>query len=196
MMNEMKNGVFAYGDDSYEFDFKTSLRAHEKQLFVKSVVGSLVYDDGYDVVIRDLIFDFMIIAMFTNIDTSFVDMKDDNDNKINPIILIEHFLEETNAVDIVKANMDDGLLEELNHAIDVNIQYITGVQPNPLNEAIAKLLSTIEKKVDEVDLNSLMDMAQKFSNMTEDFTIENVINAYMNSDVHKQNLAEIEEAKG
>lgn len=195
MMKEMKNGVFTYNDESYNFDFKTSLSAHDKQIFVKSVIDNLISDDLYDVVIKDLIFDFMIVAVFTNIDTSFINMKDDDGDNINPIIIIEHFLEETNVVDIIKENMDDGLLEELNRAVDLNIQYITGIQLNPLNESVASLLSTIKQKVNEVDLDSMMSMVQKFAGMTEDFTIDNIVNAYMNSDVHKKNLAEIEEAK-
>lgn len=195
MMKEMKNGVFAYKNEDYNFNFKTSLSAYEKLTFVKTVVGNLVDDNSYDFVVRDLIFDFAIIDIFTNVDTSFIDMKDEDDEDINPIILIEHFLEETNVVDIVKANMEIGLLDELNKAIDLNIQYITGINPNPLNEALTNLVSTLEKKINEVDLDSMMSIAQKFNGMTEDFTLDNLVNAYMNSDVHKNNLAEIEKAK-
>lgn len=195
MMEKMKNGVFTYNNESYNFDFKTALSAHDKQVFVKTVVNNLVDDDGFDVVIKDLIFDFVVIEVFTNIDTSFINMKDDDDNYIDPIILIEHFLEETNVVDIVKANMESGLLDELNRAVNLNIQYITGIHTSPLNEAIANIVSAIEKKISEVDLDSMMSMAQKFASMTEDFTLDNVVNAYMNSDVHKNNLMEIAESK-
>ena len=195
IMKEMKNGVFTYNNESYNFEFKTSLSAYDKQVFVKTVVGNLVDDAGYDVVIKDLIFDFVIIEVFTNIDTSFINMEDDEGNDINPIILIEHFLEETNVVDIVKENMETGLLDELNRAVDLDIQYLTGIHPNPINEAITSLISTIEKKIGEVDLDSMMSMAQKFAGMTEDFTLDNIVNAYMNSDIHKSNLAEIKEDK-
>ena len=195
MMKEMKNGVFTYNNESYNFEFKTSLSAYDKQVFVKTVVGNLVDDAGYDVVIKDLIFDFVIIEVFTNIDTSFINMEDDEGNDINPIIPIEHFLEETNVVDIVKENMEIGLLDELNRAVDLDIQYLTGIHPNPINEAITNLISTIEKKIREVDLDSMMSMAQKFAGMTEDFTLDNIVNAYMNSDIHKSNLAEIKEKK-
>ena len=194
-MKEMKKGVFTYNNESYNYDFKTSLKAHEKQEFVKIVVNSLVDDSGYDVVIKDLIFDFAIVEIFTNIDTSFVEMKDDNGDLINPIIPIEHFLNSTDIVEVVKANMEAGLLEELYNAVDLNIRYLTGIHPNPLNESIASFVSTLEKKVNEVDLSGMMDMVQKFAGMTEDFTVENAINAYMNSDVHKNNLKAIEEAK-
>jgi hypothetical protein len=191
----MKNGVFTYNNESYNFDFKTYLSAYEKQVFVKTVVKNLVYEDGYDAIIKDLIFDFAIIELFTNVDTSFINMKDDDGNDIHPVIIIEHFLEETNIVDIVKANMESGLLDDLNRAVELNIQYLTGIQPNPLNEAIARLVSTIEDKVNKVDLDSAMDMINKFANMKEDFSVENIVNAYMNSDVHKENLEQIAESK-
>lgn len=194
-MKEMKMGVFTYNGESQNFSFSTSLSAYEKMMFVKTVVGNLVDDSGYDVVIRDLIFDFAIIEIFTNIDTGFINVKDEDGKDINPIILIEHFLEESNVVDVVKANMEDGLIEELNHAVDLNVQYLTGIQVNPLNDAIASLISTLEKKANEVDLGSMMDMAQKFNGMTEDFNLNNLVNAYMNSDVHKKNLEEIEKSK-
>lgn len=195
MKKETGTGVFTYNNESYNFEFKTSLSSYEKQVFVKTVVNNLVDDSGYDVVIKDLIFDFAIVEVFTNIDTSFINMKDDEGEAINPIIPIEHFLGETEIVDIVKANMEVGLLNELNRAIDLNVQYLTGIHPNPLGEDIADLLSALEKKINETDLNSLMDMAQKFAGMTEDFTLENIVNAYINSDVHKQNLEEIEKVK-
>lgn len=194
-MKEMKNGVFTYNDNDYNFDFSTSLSAYEKQIFVKTVVDNLVDEESYDVVLRDLIFDFIIIEMFTNIDTSFINVKDEDGNDISPIITIEHFLKESNVVDVVKANMEDGLLDELNHSIDLNIQYLTGIQTNPLNDALANLLSTLEKKINETDLNDAMKMAQKFMSMTGEFNLDNLVNAYMNSDVHKENLEEIEKSK-
>lgn len=195
MMEEMKIGVFDYNGESYEFNFYTSLSAYDKLLFVKTVVGSLVNDDGYNSVIKDLIFDFTIVNMFTNVDTSFINMKDDDGNYIGQINVIEHFLEDSNIVDVVKANMKVGLLDELEHAVDLDIQYLTGIHPNKLNDAIASLVSTLEKKVNEIDLDSAMSMAQKFASMTEDFTLENAVNVYMNSDIHKNNLKEIEDSK-
>lgn len=177
-MIEMKNGTFTYNNESYNFDFKTSLSVYDKMVFVKTVVDNVVDGNSYDYIIKDLIFDFAIIDMFTNIDTSFINEKDEDGNEIHPIILIEHFLNETNIVDIVKANMTFGLLDELVHAVDLGIQYRTGIHTNPIGDAVASLISTLEKKVNEVDLDGMMSMAQKFAGMTEDFTMENLVNTY------------------
>ena len=193
-MNVM-TGAYMHNDKAYNFNFATNISAFNKLLFVNAVTDSIVDDKHYNSIVRNLIFDFNIIRIFTDIDTSFINAKDDDGNSINPIIPIEQFLEETNIVDIVKANMDVGLLDELNTAVDKSIQYLTGIHPSPIADSLAKLLSTIEKKVNEVDLDSMMDMANKFGGMTEDFTLDNVVNAYMNSDYHKKNLDEIEESK-
>ncbi len=194
-MKEMMTGNFVYNNESYDFNFKTSLSAYEKQLFVRTVVSNLIDDMGYDVIVKDLIFDFAIIDLFTNIDTSFVDVKENDEDDIYPISLIEHFLEETNVVSIVKANMEDGLLDELIRAVNLNVQYITGIHINPLNEALANLVSTIENNINKIDLDNAMDMIQKFSGMTEDFTVDNIVKAYIDSNTHKKNLAEIAAVK-
>ena len=194
-MKEIKTGVYTRNGESYSFNFKTSLSAYDKLVFVKTVVDTIIDETSYDFIVKDLIFDFVVIKVFTDVDTSFANVRDDEGKIINPIIPIEQFLEETNILDIVKANMEVGLLDELIHAVDLNIQYLTGIHPNPLNEALSSLLFAIEKRINETDLNSMMGMAQKFASMTDELTPERIINAYMNSDMHKKNLEEIEEAK-
>lgn len=194
-MKNIKTGTYIYNDETHNFKFATDLSAYRKMMFVNYVVNSLVDDYRYDSIVRDIIFDFGIISIFTDIDTSFINVKDDDGNYINPIIFIEPFLEETNIVEIVKANIEDGLINELNNAVNKSIEYRTGIHPNPLNEVLASLLSTFERKINEVDLDSMMDMAQKFVGMTDELTPESIMNAYINSDVHKKNLEEIAESK-
>lgn len=194
-MKNVMNGTYINGEKLIDFNFGTDLSAFDKLRFVNSVVETLVDDNRYDYIVRDLIFDFNIVRIFTDIDISFVNVVDDDGNKINAIIPIEQFLEEANAVDIVKANMKDGLLEELNDAVNKSIEYRTGIHPSPLNEALASLVSTLEKKVKEFDMGSMMAMAQKFAGMIEKLTPETVVDAYINSDLHKKNLEEIAESK-
>ena len=149
----------------------------------------MVSDKNYNSIIRDLVFDFFVVRIFTDIETyevieSHTFIKD-----------AEQFLEETNIVDIVVANMKDGLYDELNKAVDLNIEYLTGIHTNPLNEALTSLISTIEKKIEEIDLDKAMEMANIFSGMTGEFTPESIVKAYMTSDTHKRNVIELEEVK-
>lgn len=188
-MKEMNIGTYMRNDESYNFGFYKDLSVANKLKFVDAVVSILVDDTHYNSVIRNLVFDFYTIDIMTDVDVtelkeSYAFLDD-----------VEQFLDETNIVDIVRANASSTLFDELNKAVDDSIAYLTGIHPNPLNNALASLVNTLEKKINEVDLDSMMDMVQKFAGMTEDFTVENAINTYMESDYHKKNLAEIEEAK-
>lgn len=181
-------GVYTRGEELIDFNFGTDLSAFNKQKFVNSVVNLIVDEKTYNSVLRDLVFDFYVINMLTDVDIdgleedSFVDS-------------VEKFLEETNIVDIVKANAVPTLFDELNNAVDKSIEYLTGIHPSPLNEALASLANTLEKKVNEFDMGSAMGMAQKFVGMTGEFTPESIVNAFVNSDMHKKNLEEIAESK-
>jgi hypothetical protein len=192
-MKEVKTGTYIHitenGEETHNFNFYADLSVAKKMNFVDSVVSLLVDENHYNSVIRNLVFDFYVIDIFTDIDTT--DLVSSN----NFLDDVEKFLDETNVVEIVKANSPIALFAELNDAVDKSIQYLTGIHSNPLNDALASLLNTIESKVNEIDLDSMMTMAQKFASMTEDFTMENAVNAYMNSDIHKRNLAEIAEVK-
>lgn len=192
-MNEMKAGTYTRmtdnGDEYINFNFKTDLKVSEKAKFVNYVVSLVVDENAYNSVIRDLVFDYYTIKIFTDIDTF------EFDNSKHFLDDVEDFLLETNIVDIVKANAFPTLFDDLNKAVDDSVEYLTGIHKNPINDALSSLLSTLEKKIDEVDLDSMMGMAKKLVGMTGELTPESVVNAYINSGVHNKNLAEIAEAK-
>lgn len=192
-MKEIRTGTYTHInndiDETYNFDFCTDLSSADKLKFVNSVVSILIDENNYNSIIRDLIFDYYIVKIFTTVDT---EKLDESHTFLNDV---ERFLDETNIVEIVKSNIFPTLIDELNNAIDLNIQYLTGIHPSPIADSIASLLSTIENKINEVDLNSMMDMAKTFAGMTGELTPKSIINAYMTSDIHKKNLSEIEEFK-
>ena len=189
MMNEMKTGTYFYNDETYNFNFRTDLSVAEKLRFVNSVVDLVVDETRYNSVIRDLIFDFYIVDIMTDVNTE--ELKD----SLSFLNDVEDFLLSTNIIEIVKANAFPTLFDELNDAVNKSIAYRTGIHPSPLSNALSSLLSTLEKKINEVALDSMMVMAQKLAGMTGEFTPDSIVNAYMNSDMHKKNLAEIAEAK-
>lgn len=195
MMKEVITGVYTYEDSTHNFNFCTSLSAHDKAIFVRTVVDTIVDDENYDSVLKDIIFDYTAISMMTDIDTSFLKINDDNGNVVTDIDMLEDFLLSTNIIDVIEANAFPTLFDELNRAIDKSIAYRTGINPSPLSDALASLVSTIEKKVNEIDLDSMMGMATKLASMTDELNVENIMKAYMESDMHKKNLAEIAESK-
>lgn len=189
MIKEVRTGTYIKGEESFNFDFYTDLSASKKVEFVNSVVDILVDGENYNFIIKDLIFDFFIVDVFTNIDTK--------ELMESPFFLndVEEFLDEINVVDIVKTNVKTGLITELDKAVNLGIEYKTGIHENPLNEALTSLVNTLENKINDVDLDSMMEMATKLNGITDDFTTENIVKAYTSTDIFKRNVAELKEVE-
>ena len=188
MVKNVMIGSYIYNDETVDFNFYTNLTMSEKIEFISGVTNVLI-GENYLPVLRDMMFDYFVIKLFTDVNTP--DIGEDDD----VIEIIEEFLEVTDIVDVVKANMDFGLIEELNYGIDKNIEYKTGIRKNDLNEALASLVNTLERKVNEIDLTGAMEMVSKFAGMTDDFTTENIVKAFTMTDEFKKNVAELEASK-
>lgn len=187
MNNEIKTGVYTLDGEDTPFAFYTSLSAYRKAQFVNAVSDILV-GDNYNYVIRDLAFDFCIVAIFTDIDTSDVQDADDG------VTAMEEFVEKFKPViDIVKANVEDGVLDELRTAIDLNIEYRTGIHINPISSSLASLLDTIERKVDGIDLNSMMDLAQSMAGISDELTADKLLDAYAKTNIFKEHWGDSNE---
>lgn len=181
MNRTVKMGVYNRNGEENTFNYYSTLRAYDKLKFVNFVTDTLI-DGNYNFVIRDMIFDIAIVHIMTDIDVSNILESADVVNQI------EDFLDETNIVEIVKANADD-LIEELNDAVDKNIEYRTGIHKNPITESLSHLLDTLEKKVSGVDTDSMMKMAQVIGNMSGELTADKVLEAYSKSDMFKSLIA-------
>lgn len=186
MNNEIKTGVYTFDGEDTPFAFYTSLNAYRKAQFVASVCNMLI-GDNYNYVIKDLVFDYCIVAIFTDIDVSEVQKSD------NGIAAMEEFVEKFKpVVDIVKANAEDGVLDELHTAIDLNIEYRTGIHINPISSSLASLLNTIERKVDGIDLDNMMDLAQSMAGISDELTPEKMLDAYAKTNIFKEHWGDSE----
>lgn len=181
MKNEMMTGMYARNGEDVSFNFYTSLSASNKLSFVNSVVDIIVDGDSYNYVIKDMVFDFNIIRFFTDVGTTEVARARNN------IDAIEDFLNETNVVEIVKANAALGVIEELADAVELNIEYRTGIHTNSIASSLSSLLNTIEKKVEDIDLDSMMDVAEAMSGISGELTPEKILDAYSKTDIFKRN---------
>ena len=180
MNNEIKTGVYTIDDNDTPFAFYTSLNAYRKSQFVVSVCNTLV-GDNYNYVLDDLVFDYFIVAIFTDIDVSEVQKSD------NGISAMEEFVEKFKPViDTVKANAVDGVLDELRKAIDLNIEYRTGIHINPISSSIASLLDTLNNKFIGFDLDKMMEIAEPMSKIAGELTPEKMLDAYAKTDVFKK----------
>lgn len=178
---EVKSATYTQIKDGNEtqvaFGFFLDLRAKDKMRFVNTVVDTIVDTDKkrYNGIIKDLIFDFAIIETFTDVDTT--EIRESAD----VVSAIEDFIAETNIVDIVTANISTELMESLRIAVDENIQYKTGVNPNNISSAVSGLLGRFEKMLSGVDVNELVDFASKVSGISDDLSADKIVDAYSHS---------------
>lgn len=187
MNNEIKTGVYTIDDNDTPFAFYTSLNAYRKSQFVVSVCNTLV-GDNYNYVLDDLVFDYFIVAIFTDIDVSEVQKSD------NGISAMEEFVEKFKPViDTVKANVVDGVLDELRKAIDLNIEYRTGIHINPISSSLANLLDTLNNKFSGFDLDKMMEIAEPMSKIAGELTPEKMIDAYAKTNIFKEHWGDSNE---
>lgn len=182
-MANSKMGVYKINgsDKEFSFNFWTDLSAKDKMRFVNGVTDTLIGDNFYSF-LRDLIFDFEIIDVFTDVDTS--DIGESSDTISN----IEELLATTNIVDIVKANVKEGLIDELSQAVDDNIEYRTGVHRNSISKSVVGLIKTIENKLNEIDVEGMAQLTEMLSGMNGEITADKVIEAYANSPIFLKTL--------
>lgn len=188
-MDNVKSGVYinAVGDD-VDFNFYTSLSASNKINFVNSVV-EIIVGDNYNSIIKDLIFDYMIIDVFTDVDVSYIK------ESTNTIDEIENLVDNTNIVEIVKMNVGNKIIDELKDAVDLGIEYRTGIHRNPIAESLSGLIDTFEQKIASVDLDSMMEIAQSISGISGELAPEKMLEAYANTDMYKNQWKKLEEDK-
>lgn len=175
-------------EESKDFSFFLDMRTSMKMQFINSVV-SLVVGESYYPVLKDIMFDIMLINYFTDIDVK--EILSSN----NAVDEIEDYLSRTNAVEIIKSNVSQELLNELSQGIDFDIEYKTGVHCNDITTAVKSLIHTLEDKVSNVDTEGMMDLATKLSGMTGDLTPDSIVEAYAKTDNFTGNQALVIEEK-
>ena len=182
---ETRNGIYYEEKNNelieHEFDFYTELRAVDRVKFVSSVVESLIQGEFYAGVIKDMIFDFMLVKYFTDIPVEEIQ------EKPNALNLIEEFVYGTSVVTILYDNISPVLIAELRKSVDENIAYRTGIKDSVIENAVANFLNTLENRVANIDPEDIANIAQIASKMNGDFTPEAIIAAYQNTDAFKVN---------
>lgn len=179
---EQKNGTYTYRNEEKEFSYFVDLILDNKINFVSTVIKSIIIDNCYFSFIRDVMTDFYIIKFFTDVDLSMFQGKE------YTIDDVKDFVEGTDIAQIVKNDMTDGLLDELNKSIDENIEYKTGIHKDYFIDAITKLLNTFDKQVSSIDTNQMMELAQKINGISGELTPDKLVDAYAKSDLFKERL--------
>lgn len=178
--------TYTRNNEEIEFAYKINPTMSQKIEFVSAVVDTVVGDDYYYPMLKDMIFDFHLVNFFTD---AF-----DNSSSFT-IDEIEEFLNETDVADILKINIDFDLLTELYDSVDKAIEYKTGIHISPIEDAIKSLLDTVERKFRDIDVDSMIGMAKVFGKLQGDITPDKMLEAYANSDIFKKQHDDVVESQ-
>lgn len=204
---EIKTGFYSTEgvEDTTAFNFNIGMSLASRATLINTVAELLVNKEQktYNSILKDYIFMFYVIYFMTDIDYSFVFDKDQSD-KDYFVNQIERILSTTNVYQIVAAN-NEALINQLYKSLNDTLAYKTGVREDLNNVIISiqKLVDTVFKKVEGIDVDVISSAATALSNITGDVTAEKIIDAIQKSDdytsteeIIESKNAEIRELKG
>ena len=163
-----------------DFKYRTELTLQQKVSFVNFVLGVIFDDDYCFSIIKNEVFDIALIYMFTDV------LKYDEDFTFS-LNNIEEMLNTTNVIEILKKEIDNDLIKDLNEVIDINIAYKTGVNVNSISTSFSSLLKTIENKVSDFDIDEFSNTLKKFGDITNGMSPDKIIELYTKTDAYKKN---------
>lgn len=174
--------------ETVEFNYYLNVPMSRKLAFVDSVVDTVVGDNYYYPMLKDMIFDFRLVQLFSDIDTGVVNYGDAEEDVIDQIA---DFIERTNAADVLKVSINFDVIQMLHDTVDKMIEYRTGIHPSPIADGIANLLDTVEKKFANIDVDAMTGMAKVFGKLQGDITPDKMLEAYAKSDIFKKQHDEV-----
>ena len=163
-----------------DFKYRTELTLQQKVSFVNFVLGVIFDDDYCFSIIKNEVFDIALIYMFTDV------LKYDEDFTFS-LNNIEEMLNTTNVIEIVKKEIDNDLIKDLNEVIDINIAYKTGINVNSISTSFSSLLKTIENKVSDFDVDEFSNTLKKFGDITNGMSPDKIMELYTKTDAYKKN---------
>ena len=163
-----------------DFKYRTELTLQQKVSFVNFVLGVIFDDDYCFSIIKNEVFDIALIYMFTDV----LKYEEDFTFSLNNI---EEMLNTTNVIEILKKEIDNDLIKDLNEVIDINIAYKTGINVNSISTSFSSLLKTIENKVSDFDVDEFSNTLKKFGDITNGMSPDKIIELYTKTDAYKKN---------
>lgn len=191
-MNFTEIGTYIHNGEQKEFHYSPSATYAEKTTFVKTVIDSVFVDGNYISLLKDVIFNFALVQMFTDIDlpSDDIDEFDTFDKETNIVTRLKEALSETNY----------NLVGTLSSSVDESIEYRKNAPQNvqdDVSTAIVGLIKTIQQKIEDFDLgvssDEVIGLLENLGN--SDINAENLVNAYLGSDAFKNNVASVVDAK-
>lgn len=178
---------YDYKGKEYTYSIYSNVNIIKKQTFVNTVVNMVVTDDGYQMLLKEKLFYFQLISVFTDI---FVDSQAEIAERGFNLQEIVEFIDNTNVVATIAENLDDGVFEELTEAVNLSIEYKTGIHDDPIKQGLNQLISIIENKINKIDIDSLVGFAKIIKDNPDILSTDKAAEIYSKSDNFKKLISD------
>ena len=188
-MNYTEKSTYTHNGEVIEFNYSPTATYTEQVSFVDIVSKNVFVDGNYLLLLEDITFNFMLVKTFTDIKADCIAEGD-----------IDAFAEFDKATDItnkLRKLINPQLIKSLETSVKDNIVYKKNIAHDNISTALVDLINTVKEKIeafgDGLDSNAVMEFIQKFSEA--DLNSESIVDAYLNSDVHKNKVTELVDSK-
>ena len=166
------------------FKYKKSISLQDRVMFVNNVLDVLFKNDNYYSLLTDKVFDFMLVAMFTDI------LEEDEDYTFS-LHRVEEIVSQTDLLNILYENIDEMVLAELKETIELNIEHKTGIHRYDVGNAIYSLINALEQKVNEVNVGELENTLRQFTDISGGLSQTSIIDLYTKTQAYKDNYEKV-----
>ena len=163
-----------------DFQYCTELNLQEKVDFINGVLQVLFQNNYYYSILKQKVFDFMLINFFTNV------IKNEEEFDLT-LIKMDDIVINTTIIDVIYDKVDKNLIQELYDAIEVNIEYKTGIHKDELSTTFSNLLKELNDKVSNLDIENLVSSLSKLGDISNNATLDKILDAYTKTDAYKKN---------
>ena len=138
-----------------------------------------------------------MVKYFTDIDINDVILDEESKLTLDGIFNFEEFQETCNLVEIIKLTIDNTEYTSLINSIDKQIEFKTGIRnvDNDISYSVCNVLKTLEEKIDSLNLEDVFDVGNKLANISNDLTVDKLVEAYGKTDSFKGNQAKVIDEK-
>lgn len=186
-MEFTKSDNYTYNGEVKEYHYSPTASITEQIAFVEMVSDGVFVHGNYLPLLKQHMFDYMLVEVFTDIAM----------DELVRLDAFDKFNKETGVARHIAKELGSVMCKNLEDSIDANIEYKKNAAHDDISTAIVELINKITHKIEAfgegLDSDKVMDFIQKFGESGIDG--ESIVKAYLDSDNYKKNVADIVDAK-
>lgn len=185
MYEKNMTATYVYNDEMYNYNYAKNIKPLQAISLIKNVTDVVIdMSDAfiYIATLKDIIFDYCLIDVFTDIDISF--LEDDLDK-------IYDFVINTDIAETIKSNAENSIIQNLEKDINQSIQLKTGIKVNSIEDTMVNVIKEMTDNINIADFNTnkisdLINSVKAMNDNSELFTPDKIIEAFANTEKYRK----------